>query len=132
MRQVSCQMTAPSKNLSCLTYREDYKVAKAEWGLKRVCQHCGTRYYDMKKRQPKCPSCGAVFDPEELARSRRGRAVAAEKPGKALVTDVIDILPQIEGEDPDAAVIEDADELGGDVDVEEVIDVDETKEKLDG
>jgi uncharacterized protein (TIGR02300 family) len=106
-------------------------VAKAEWGLKRICPHCGTRYYDMKKRQPACPGCGTVFDPDALAKARRGRTPVEEKPRKAVVPDVIDDLPAVEGEEPEDAVIEDADELGDDVDVEEVINVEEVDDKLD-
>lgn len=106
-------------------------VAKAEWGLKRICSHCGTRYYDMKKRQPACPGCGAVFDPEALAKARRGRAAVEEKPRKAASPDVIEDLPQVEGDEPEDAMIEDADELGDDVDVEEVIDVEEVDDNLD-
>jgi len=103
-------------------------VAKAEWGLKRICPHCGTRYYDMKKKQPVCPSCGAVFDPEALTKSRRGRAVPEDKTRKpAPAPDAIEDLPILEGEDVEESVIEDADELADDVDVEEVVEVEETE-----
>lgn len=96
-------------------------MAKAEWGLKRVCLHCGTRYYDMKKNPPVCPSCGTVYDPEALTKSRRGRVSAEEKARKAApAPEEIDDLPLVE-DDADDAIIEDADELGEDaVDVEDV------------
>jgi uncharacterized protein (TIGR02300 family) len=102
-------------------------VAKADWGLKRICPHCGTRYYDMKKKQPVCPSCGTVFDPEALTKSRRGRAVPEEKPRKPPVE--IEDLPIVEGEEAEEAVIEDADELGDDVAVEEVVEVEEINDR---
>lgn len=99
-------------------------MAKPEWGLKRICPQCGTRYYDMKKNPPVCPSCGAIFDPEALTKSRRGRSNAEEKAKKAVPTpDEIEDLPIVDGE-ADDAIIEDADELGeDDVDVEDVVEV---------
>lgn len=98
-------------------------MSKAEWGLKRVCPNCSTRYYDMKKNPPVCPSCGTVFDPENLVRSRRGRA-ADKKAGNAVVEEVIDDIPIADGDEPEDAVIEDAEELGEDV-VEEVVAVED-------
>lgn len=99
-------------------------MAKPEWGLKRVCPHCATRYYDMKKNPPVCPSCGATFDPESLTKSRRSRASAEDKARKAALTpEELDDLPVV-ADDADDAIIEDADELGeDDVDVEDVVEV---------
>jgi uncharacterized protein (TIGR02300 family) len=51
-------------------------VAKVEWGTKRLCPNCGTRYYDMHHDPIVCPRCGAAFDPEALLKTRRTRAVA--------------------------------------------------------
>lgn len=98
-------------------------MAKAEWGLKRICPQCATRYYDMKKNPPVCPSCGTVFDPDTLTKSRRSRA-AEEKARKAApAPEELDDLPVVDDE-ADDAIIEDADELGeDDVDVEDVVEV---------
>ncbi len=103
-------------------------MAKAEWGLKRICPGCATRYYDMKKNPPVCPSCGTTFDPDTLMKSRRGRATAEEKAARKAAPAVVAIedIPAVEGDEPEDAVIEDADELGEDaVDVEEVVAVEE-------
>ena len=54
-------------------------MAKAEWGLKRICPNCGTRYYDFRKDPPTCPACGTVYDPEALLKSRRARPGMAEE-----------------------------------------------------
>ena len=51
-------------------------MAKAEWGTKRLCPNCGTRYYDMRHEPIVCPHCGSPFDPEALLKTRRTRAVA--------------------------------------------------------
>ena len=34
---------------------------KAELGNKRLCNSCGTKFYDLKKEVPICPKCGAEF-----------------------------------------------------------------------
>ncbi|MDD3181646.1 MAG: TIGR02300 family protein [Alphaproteobacteria bacterium] len=104
-------------------------MAKPEWGIKRLCPHCGTRYYDMKKNPPVCPSCGTVFDPETLTKSRRSRA-AEEKTRKAVPTpEALDDLP-IVPDDGEDVLIEDADELGEDaVDVEDVVVVENDDER---
>ena len=104
-------------------------MAKAEWGLKRICPSCSTRYYDMKKNPPVCPKCGTVFDPETLVRARRGRtaekkaAAAAPRPEEVVVEE----LPTAEGEETEDTLIEDAEELGEDV-VEEVVEREEVGE----
>ena len=51
-------------------------MAKQEWGTKRLCPNCGTRYYDMQHDPIVCPRCGAAFDPEALLKTRRTRAPA--------------------------------------------------------
>ncbi len=94
-------------------------MSKPEWGLKRVCPSCGTRYYDLRKKQPVCPSCGTVFDPEALMKSRRSRVTTEEKTRRPIASpELIEEGTLPEGEDPENAVIEDADELGEDVDVD--------------
>jgi uncharacterized protein (TIGR02300 family) len=99
-------------------------VAKAEWGLKRICPSCGTRYYDMKKNPPVCPSCGTAFDPDIMLRSRRGRAAPKAAVVEAPVVEEV-VLPAAEGEEAENAVIEDAEELGEDNAVEEVVEAEE-------
>ena len=98
-------------------------MSKAEWGLKRICPSCGTRYYDMKKNPPVCPSCKTPFDPENLLRARRGRTADKKVVAKDAADDVIDDLPVTDAAAEDA-VIEDAEELA-DEDVEEVVEVEE-------
>jgi len=54
-------------------------VAKPEWGVKRICQACGARYYDFSRTPIVCPSCEVAFDPEAVLKSRRARNVPADK-----------------------------------------------------
>lgn len=49
-------------------------MSKPEWGIKRTCQSCAIRFYDLNKKQINCPKCGANFDPEAILKPKRGRA----------------------------------------------------------
>ncbi len=57
-------------------------MAKPEWGVKRVCQSCAVKFYDLNRSPITCPKCAAPFDPEALLKSRRSRPppVKATKP----------------------------------------------------
>ncbi len=52
-------------------------MVKASWGIKRTCQNCAARFYDLNKSPIKCPKCGREHDREDFVKVRRGRATAA-------------------------------------------------------
>jgi uncharacterized protein (TIGR02300 family) len=52
-------------------------VVKASWGIKRTCQNCAARFYDLNKSPIKCPKCGREHDREDFVKVRRGRGAAA-------------------------------------------------------
>ena len=54
-------------------------MAKPEWGKKRICSTCNTKYYDFKKSPIVCPSCGTEFDPDIYLRSRKGKSLSSKK-----------------------------------------------------
>src|SRR5271169_2745741 len=100
-------------------------VAKLEWGTKRICPSCGTRYYDLLREPVICPNCSTPYDPEAFLKSRRARPIpavekeidteletdeanAAEEEGEA--------VPLEEAEEEDEELLEDASELGEDED----------------
>lgn len=128
-------------------------MAKPEWGVKRLCPSCGTRYYDMRKEPPVCPTCATPYDPEALLKSRRARPAPVDDTKKAPTVVARDDLEnevevgegvgEIEAEDgaavedietdadeahEDDVLIEDTSELGED-DMDEVVDVDEDNEE---
>jgi uncharacterized protein (TIGR02300 family) len=111
-------------------------VAKPEWGTKRICPSCGTRYYDLMHRPVICPKCTTPFDPEAFLKSRRARPAApiekelepvgggeldteteveAEEDGDVAVEEE-EGLPLEEAEEEDEELLEDASELGEDED----------------
>jgi uncharacterized protein (TIGR02300 family) len=114
---------------------ETCSMAKMEWGLKRTCQSCGAKFYDLNRAHAACPKCGAVFDPEAVTKTKRGKAAPARP------APVIQVEPAVaDAEEPaieeaeeaeEEAVIEDTSELGQDNDdVAEVIEnVDEEDER---
>ena len=57
-------------------------MAKPEWGVKRVCQSCAVRFYDLNRSPITCPKCAAPFDPEALLKSRRSRPAPPAKVAK--------------------------------------------------
>ena len=58
---------------------ESYIVAKTDWGLKRTCQACGARFYDMGRDAPACPKCSTKFDPEAVLKAKRTTKATADK-----------------------------------------------------
>lgn len=87
-------------------------MAKAEWGVKRACLACATRFYDMRKDPIVCPSCGAKYDVETIFRPRRSRAAVEEAPAKV-------VKPEPEGEDLDKELAALADDSADDDDDED-------------
>lgn len=81
-------------------------MAKPELGIKRRCSACGLKFYDLKKSPILCPGCNHQFDPEQLLKSRKGRAVT--KPAAKAEADE-NSLPEEEllDEDSDSPVEED-------------------------
>src|SRR5215813_9766393 len=112
----------------------EQKVAKPEWGSKRICPSCGTRYYDLMREPVICPKCSTPFDPEAFLKSRRARPAApVEKELEPVGADELDTelepdeteiaeeeeeeaAPLEEAEEEDEELLEDASELGEDED----------------
>ena len=67
-------------------------MAKPEWGTKRICPSCGTRYYDFGKAlgEIACPRCGTNFDPEAFLKTRRARIATPEKELEPVAAEEVD------------------------------------------
>ena len=47
-------------------------MVKPEWGAKRTCPKCATRFYDLGKDDPvTCIECGNAFAPEPVLKSKQ-------------------------------------------------------------
>jgi uncharacterized protein (TIGR02300 family) len=56
-------------------------MVKPEWGTKRTCPKCGTRFYDLGKEDPvNCISCGINWQPEPVLKSKQPMPFEAAKP----------------------------------------------------
>jgi uncharacterized protein (TIGR02300 family) len=64
-------------------------MVKPEWGTKRTCPKCSTRFYDLGKDDPvHCIECGTDFVPEPVLKSKQPLAfeaapVATKEPAPA-------------------------------------------------
>ena len=47
-----------------------FKAIYENWGAKRICQVCSTRFYDMDHDPIMCPKCGNQFIAENILKSR--------------------------------------------------------------
>lgn len=94
-------------------------MIKAEWGTKRTCPKCGTRFYDLGKDEPvSCVECGTQWEPEPMLKSKQPLPYDAPKPAaankEAADTDLAEDLAPDEDEEPNA---DDDVDLGGDDDI---------------
>ena len=101
-------------------------VAKADWGIKRTCQGCAVRFYDLRKAPIVCPKCGHRHDAEDFVKSRRSRPSASKAPvvvavPKKPVPAPAEAIDDVEIADTEAdALIEDTDDLEDGDDIPEV------------
>ena len=106
-------------------------MPKEEWGTKRLCPHCATRFYDLNNDPMTCPACGAEFTVESLT-SGRARSLISEKTA-ARDTDQADLVDDEDlDDDADAGDLDDDllddDDDDGDVSLDDIADVAENDE----
>ena len=95
-------------------------MVKPEWGTKRTCPKCATRFYDLTKDDPvTCINCGYAWEPESVLKSKQPLPFDAPKKEEAPEKVAADA-----DEDLDIDVEEDAEpspddevDLGGDDDL---------------
>ena len=63
-------------------------MAKPELGTKRLCAHCGAKFYDLNHAPITCPKCGTVF--EATVTTARARSEAA----RPAVREVEAVVPE--------------------------------------
>ncbi len=95
-------------------------MAKPEWGTKRTCVKCGTRFFDLTKEDPvTCISCGHAWLPEPVLKSKQPMPFEEAKSEGAVVADAdSDLSEELIGVDEDGEVSPDDEvDLGGDDDL---------------
>ncbi|MDI3336659.1 TIGR02300 family protein [Defluviimonas aestuarii] len=102
-------------------------MPKDEWGVKRLCPHCASRFYDLQRDPMTCPECGHTFTAESLV-AGRGRTLISEKAApKATdldtddLTDDTDLDDDAADSDIDDDLLEDDDD--DDVSLDDIADV---------
>ena len=96
-------------------------MAKPEWGTKRTCPKCATRFYDLTKDHPvTCISCGYGWIPDPVLKSKQplpfGEEAAKPAPGAEADTDLATEL-EIDVDDDGEVSPDDEVDLGGDDDL---------------
>lgn len=95
-----------------------------EWGVKRLCPKCATRFYDLKNDPMTCPSCGAEFDLASLLDNGKSTTAKAKKEAEVveepILDDVEDVLDDDDANTADDDLLDDDDDT---VTLEEVADV---------
>ena len=95
-------------------------VVKAEWGTKRACPKCNTRFYDLTKEEPvTCIACGYAWIPEPILKSKQTTPFEQAKPanegdgvtGDVAVDEDLDLDAAEDAEAPDVDLGDD-DDLG--------------------
>ena len=88
-------------------------MIQPEWGTKRSCPKCATRFYDLQKDDPvTCINCSYAWEPEPVLKSKQPLAFEVAKPAsQPSATD-------LEGEDQDLDIVADDEEPSADDEVD--------------
>ncbi|WP_242145968.1 MULTISPECIES: TIGR02300 family protein [unclassified Sphingomonas] len=93
-------------------------MIKPEWGTKRSCPKCATRFYDLGKDDPvTCIECGSTWQPEPILKSKQPLPFDAPKPDAKKDEDLSGDDETLDiGEDEEPSPDDEVD-LGGDDDL---------------
>jgi len=92
-------------------------VAKPEWGTKRTCPKCGTRFYDLQKDDPAtCIDCGNTWTPEPILKTKQ--PVVVEEAKVAKPKEESDEAEDL-NDDDDLDIDDDDDDVLGDVSLDD-------------
>ena len=93
-------------------------MVKPEWGSKRSCPKCATRFYDLGKDDPvTCINCGYAWEPEPVLKSKQPLPFDAPKMEEAKSDDEVLVGDEdLDIDEGEPSADEDVD-LGGDDDL---------------
>lgn len=92
-------------------------MAKPEWGTKRTCPKCGTRFYDLGKEPAECIDCGHAWTPEPVLKSKQPHVAEEKVKEKAKKT----VDDEEEEDDDDDDLLDDDDDIEIDDDGDDVL-----------
>ena len=94
-------------------------MIKPEWGTKRTCPKCATRFYDLEKDHPvACINCGYSWEPEPILKSKQPLPFEQAKPDKEKPdSDLAGDDEDLEANDDGEVSADDEVDLGGDDDL---------------
>lgn len=94
-------------------------MVKPEWGTKRTCPKCGTRFYDLGKEDPvTCIECGVSWEPDPILKSKQPLPFDTPKPEADVEKKDGDLAEEDLDIDEDVEANPDDDvDLGGDDDI---------------
>lgn len=97
-------------------------MAKAEWGTKRQCPECSTRFYDLGNDEPvTCIECGNEWVPEPVLKSKQPLPFDTAKTSKEKAAEEEDLDEEdLDIDEDDEGSPDDETDLGGDEDLSEV------------
>ncbi|MBL8588427.1 MAG: TIGR02300 family protein [Methylobacteriaceae bacterium] len=90
-------------------------MAKPELGLKRQCQNCGAKFFDLNKSPIVCPKCATVFVAAPTRAAARP-AAAADDDEPAAAPATAEIVPLEEADGPAEKAVEGAED---DIDIDD-------------
>ena len=93
-------------------------MVKPEWGTKRTCPKCATRFYDLGKEDPvTCINCGTAWEPESILKSKQPLPYDAPKKEAVEKKEEEDADLDIDVEEDEEPSPDDEVDLGGDDDI---------------
>jgi uncharacterized protein (TIGR02300 family) len=94
-------------------------MVKPEWGTKRTCPKCSTRFYDLGKDDPvTCVECGSAWEPDPVLKSKQPLPFDAPKKDDPIDKEADADLAEEDLDIDDAEPSPDDDvDIGGDDDI---------------
>ncbi|MCH8684182.1 TIGR02300 family protein [Pedomonas mirosovicensis] len=108
-------------------------MVKPEWGSKRTCPRCSTRFYDLGNEDPvTCINCGFAWVPEPILKSKQPLPFEEAAKTKARTegedVELVDDEDLLEADDLDGSGDAADTDLDDDTDLAEVVDPDMEEE----
>ena len=92
-------------------------MIKSEWGAKRTCPKCGTRFYDLGKADPvSCVECGTNWEPDPVLKSKQPLPFDAPKP-RVEKDESAELAEELDVDEDEEPSPDDDVDLGGDDDI---------------